>query len=93
MQELKYRDDWKKTIAVLLFREYNNKKYMGKVIKIEKKALDTMIKKNVVEVIQDMLANPDSGLEISLTFKKELKKSIASKKAGRLIPFEAIKTN
>lgn len=66
---------------------------MVKIIRIEEKTLNTMIRKNVIEVIQDMLADPDAGLELSLTFEKELKKSITSKKAGQLIPFEALKTS
>lgn len=41
--------------------------------------------------IQEILTDPDFGLEIRESFVKRMKKSIQAQKDGKLIPFEQIK--
>ncbi|MDD4990334.1 MAG: hypothetical protein PHW31_03430 [Candidatus Pacebacteria bacterium] len=41
--------------------------------------------------MQEILADPDFGLEFKESFIKKMKKSIQSQKDGKLIPFEQIK--
>jgi hypothetical protein len=56
---------------------------------IEKK-IDLFVQKKVNEVIREILSDPDYGLEFTLEFTKRLKKSIASKKTGRVVSLEKI---
>lgn len=58
---------------------------------IDDKKLDALIRHRVAEVVQDMLNDPDYGLELRPEFVKRLKKSVESKKAGRVVPFSEIK--
>jgi hypothetical protein len=59
------------------------------VLTIEKK-IDLLVQKRVNEVIREILADPDFGLEFTPEFIKRLKKSIASKKDGRVVSLEKI---
>jgi vacuolar-type H+-ATPase subunit E/Vma4 len=56
---------------------------------IEKK-IDFLVQKRVNEVIREILSDPDYGLEFTPEFIKRLKKSIASKKTGRVVSLEKI---
>lgn len=58
---------------------------------IKNTELNNLIKRTVLEVVQETLADPDFGLEFRESFIKRMKKSIQSQKDGKLIPFEQIK--
>lgn len=58
---------------------------------IEDKKLKNLIRWEVMAVMQELLSDPDFGLELRQEFIRRLKKSIESKRAGRLVPFEEIK--
>jgi len=58
---------------------------MAKEITLNKK-INNLIRKTVIETIQEILADPDFGLELKEWIKKRLRK-----KPKRLIPFEEIK--
>jgi hypothetical protein len=55
-------------------------------IEIKNKRINNFIKKTVIETIQEILEDPDFGLELQEWVKKRLRK-----KAKKLIPFEEIK--
>ncbi len=55
------------------------------------KNLHVLIRKTVLEVVQEILADPDFGLEFRESFAKRMKKSIQSYEDGKLIPFGQIK--
>lgn len=57
---------------------------------VEDKKLRNLIRWEVMAVMEELLSDPDFGLEMRPEFIKRLKKSIESKKDGRLIPFEKI---
>ncbi|OGZ18381.1 MAG: hypothetical protein A2V72_02100 [Candidatus Nealsonbacteria bacterium RBG_13_37_56] len=49
------------------------------------------IRSAVIEVIREILDDPDYGLELTPYIVRRLKESLKSKKEGRLISFEEIK--
>jgi len=53
---------------------------------IKNKRINNFIKKTVIETIQEILEDPDFGLELREWVKKRLRK-----KPKKLIPFEEIK--
>jgi hypothetical protein len=59
---------------------------MAKIIIENQKQLNRLIRKNVIEVIREILNDPDFGLELRDWVKKRLRK-----KPKKLIPFEEIK--
>ncbi len=58
---------------------------------IKKTELNNLIKRTVLEVVQETLADPDFGLEFRESFIKRMRKAMQSHKDGKLIPFEQIK--
>ena len=58
---------------------------MAKITTRDKK-LNALIRKTVIETIQEILADPDFGLELREWVKKRLRK-----KPKKLIPFEEIR--
>ena len=52
----------------------------------QNKSLNILIRKTVLEVMQEVLADPDFGLELTERVKKRLKS-----KPQKLIPFKQIK--
>jgi hypothetical protein len=59
---------------------------MAKIIIENQKQLNELIRQNVIEVIREMLNDPDFGLELREWVKKRLRK-----KPKKLIPFEEVK--
>lgn len=56
----------------------------------QNKNLNTLIRRTVVEVVQEILADPDYGMELRQSFTKRLKKSVQSAKTGKVASFEEI---
>lgn len=54
------------------------------------KKLDSLIRWRVIDVIQEILADPDYGLTLRLEAVKQLKKSVRSREVGRVISLEEI---
>jgi signal recognition particle GTPase len=55
---------------------------MSKTI-LQNKNINKIVRRQVVEVMREMLSDPDFGLELRPESIKRLKKSIKSKKAGK----------
>ncbi|OGM90745.1 MAG: hypothetical protein A3D64_02495 [Candidatus Wildermuthbacteria bacterium RIFCSPHIGHO2_02_FULL_49_9] len=56
---------------------------MTKVHTIPRTALHTIIRKEVVDVVTELLSDPDAGLELNRAFERRLKRSTAEKAKGR----------
>ncbi|MDO8524398.1 MAG: hypothetical protein Q7R99_02080 [bacterium] len=54
------------------------------------KSLTNLIRQTVLEIIQEILADPDYGLALNGNFEKRLEKSIQSQKAGKVVSFDKI---
>jgi len=64
---------------------------MSETQTIKNTELNNLIKRTVLEVVQETLADPDFGLEFRESFVKRMKKSIQSQKNEKFISFEQIK--
>lgn len=62
---------------------------MAKIL-LQNKKINEIIRRQVIEVMREMLSDPDFGLELRPQFIKRLKKSIKSKKAGKYISLDKI---
>ena len=60
---------------------------------LQTKQIEKIAEKKVYEILSRVSGNPDFGLELRPEFVKQLKKSIASEKAGRLKKFEDVIKN
>ncbi len=54
------------------------------------KNLTNLIRQTVLEIIQEILADPDYGLALNGNFEKRLKKSVQSKQDGEIVSFDKI---
>ena len=54
------------------------------------KQIENLVEKKVYEVLGRVSKDPDFGLELRPEFIKELKKSIAEAKAGKVKPFDEV---
>lgn len=66
--------------------EYN---HMTKAL-LDDKKLNNFIRKTTIETVREIFNDPDYGLPLTLQTIGRLKKSLKSKKAGRLVDFEEI---
>ncbi|OGZ56483.1 MAG: hypothetical protein A3H64_01035 [Candidatus Ryanbacteria bacterium RIFCSPLOWO2_02_FULL_45_11c] len=55
-----------------------------------KKDLHTIIRKEVVDVMTELLSDPDAGLELSPAFERKLKKSATEKAKGKITPLSEV---
>lgn len=62
---------------------------MANVI-LRNRKLNNLIRQTVIETIREIFNDPDYGLPLTIETVRRLKKSIKSKKAGRLISLEEI---
>ncbi len=60
------------------------------VTKLEEKKIEEIAERTTWRVIHEVLSDPDEGLSLRPEFEKRLKKSILSRKAGRLKSFREI---
>ena len=63
---------------------------MANPTQIINKKIDLFIHKKVIEIIREILSDPDYGLEFRPEFITRLKKSIRSKGAGRVVSLDKI---
>jgi len=54
------------------------------------KRIDTLVHKRVIEVMREILSDPDYGLELNSDFVARLKKSIDSKSANQVVSLDSI---
>lgn len=57
---------------------------MQKTLILPIKNIHTIVRKEVVEVVREVLSDPDAGLELTSGFVRRLQRSVRDKKAGRL---------
>ncbi len=60
-----------------------------KLIK-ERNVIGEIIREKVIEVMREILSDPDYGFELRPSFIKRLKKSIEAEKKGKLISLSSI---
>jgi hypothetical protein len=59
---------------------------MIKTNTIQKEDLHTIIRKEVVDVMTELLSDPDAGLELTQSFERRLKKSKTENTKGKVTP-------
>ncbi|MDP2669032.1 MAG: hypothetical protein Q8P07_04330 [bacterium] len=57
---------------------------MSKTNIIQQADLHTIIRKEVVDVMTELLSDPDAGLKLNPSFEKRLKKSTKEKAKGKI---------
>jgi hypothetical protein len=57
---------------------------------LQDKKLNSLIRQTIIETIREIFNDPDYGLPLSIRTAQRLKKSIKSKKAGRVISLKEI---
>ena len=56
----------------------------------ENKKLDERIRSQVIDVMREVLSDPDAGLEVTPEFSRKLKESVKAEAAGKTTPLEKI---
>lgn len=59
-------------------------------ITLRNKKLNNLVRQTVIETVRDIFNDPDYGLPLTHQTIRRLKKSMKSKKAGRVISLEEI---
>jgi hypothetical protein len=59
-------------------------------ITIEERKLNNLIRQTVIETVREIFNDPDYGLPLTPETIRRLKKSIKSKRAGRVVALEEI---
>ncbi|PJA84807.1 MAG: hypothetical protein CO145_00545 [Candidatus Nealsonbacteria bacterium CG_4_9_14_3_um_filter_37_13] len=54
------------------------------------KNITTIVRKEVIDVIREVLSDPDIGLELTQGFIKRLKKSVKEKEVGKTTPLSEV---
>lgn len=57
---------------------------------LRNKKLNNLIRQTVIETVREVFDDPDYGLPLTPQTIRRLKKSMKSKKAGRVVSFEEI---
>ncbi len=63
---------------------------MLKTNTIPRSDLHTIIRKEVVDVMTELLSDPDAGLKLSPSFERRLKKSTREKVKGKVTPLSEV---
>lgn len=63
---------------------------MSKSLTLSPKNIHTLVRKEVVGIMREVLSDPDTGLEITPSFTRRLKKSLKDEKDGRVIPLSKL---
>ena len=63
---------------------------MLKTNTIQQANLHSIIRKEVVDVVTELLSDPDAGLKLNPSFERRLKKSVAKKAKGKVTPLSEI---
>ncbi|PIR71795.1 MAG: hypothetical protein COX89_01150 [Candidatus Nealsonbacteria bacterium CG_4_10_14_0_2_um_filter_37_10] len=54
------------------------------------KNITTIVRKEVIDVIREVLSDPDIGLELTQGFIRRLKKSVKEKEVGKTTPLSEV---
>ena len=57
---------------------------------MKSKEVGDFIRKKVIEVIREIVSDPDYGLELNPEFEKGVKKSVRSQKAGKVLNLDKV---
>jgi len=57
---------------------------------MKSKEVGDFIRKKVIEVIREIVSDPDYGLELNSEFEKGLKKSVRSQKTGKVLTLDKV---
>ena len=57
---------------------------------IKSKEVSDFIRKKVIEVIREIVSDPDYGLELNSESEKGLKKSVRSQKTGKVLTLDKV---
>ena len=57
---------------------------------IQNKNLESIVRKTVISVFREIFSDPECHLKLKPNFVKKLKKSLESKKMGRVYSFDSI---
>lgn len=57
---------------------------------MQQRKMSAMVRQQVVEVLREVMSDPDLGLELRPEFVRRLKRSIRDVKAGKIIPLSKI---
>ena len=57
---------------------------------IATKKIDVLVHKKVIEVMREILSDPDYGLDFNSDFIKRLRRSIHSKKSGKVVGLDSV---
>lgn len=63
--------------------------YMATVA-TQPKNITNIVRKEVIDVMREVLSDPDAGLELTRDFTRRLKKSVKEKKAGKTTPLSEV---
>lgn len=63
---------------------------MLKTNTIPRADLHNIIRKEVVDVMTELLSDPDVGLELNSAFEKRLKKSVSERVRGKVTPLAKV---
>lgn len=63
---------------------------MAKTLTISPQNIHTIIRGEVVDVMREVLGDPDAGLKFTAGFTRRLKKSLRDKKMGGFIPLTKV---
>ena len=63
---------------------------MTKTLTIPSKNIHTIVRAEVVDVMREVLSDPDVGLELRPSFTRRLKKTLRDKKTGRITPLSKV---
>ena len=59
---------------------------MTKTLTIPTKDIHTIVREEVIDVVREILSDPDAGLELTQNFIRRIKKSLKGKKTGKITP-------
>jgi hypothetical protein len=63
---------------------------MTKTFTIPSQNIHTIVRKEVIDVMREVLSDPDAGLNLTSNFTRRLKKSLKDKERGRITPLAKI---
>ena len=63
---------------------------MSKILTLSQKNINTLVRKEVVGIMREVLSDPDGGLELTPDFIRRLKKSLKDEKDRRVISLSKI---
>jgi len=68
----------------------NSKNSINTLKELKSKEVEEFIRKKVIEVMREIVSDPDYGLELKPEFMKRLKKSLRSKRERQIVSFNKL---